>query len=66
MTRKEAEAAIAEHLKEIQKISAEYAGGGYLNLHCDNEMMFFNNRYWKEEKKTPLDYSHFFKEVNND
>ena len=71
MERKEAEARIAELLREIRGVVEEYGGtSGYLSLtlfpRWDGGRLAagFNNRYWPggEDEGRPLNYAEFEEE----
>ena len=57
MTREEAEHRIAEKLKEIKQIAEEYGTTDkYLALCIYDDVISFNNRYWKPDNHKILDY----------
>ena len=65
MTRKEAESRIAELLKRIHEIHKQYnPNAGYLALSILHDstgngadsLITFNNLYWDDDEKYPIDY----------
>ena len=57
LTNKEVSALIVEHLKEIRDLYYKaYPDGDYLNVVLYKDSMRFNNRYYDEDKKYPIDY----------
>ena len=63
MTREECEKRILEKLKEIKEIYEEYnPNADYLSLFVRKDFLQFNNVYWAEDSKHPLNGYDYLKE----
>ena len=63
MTKKECEKRILEKLKEIKAIHEAYnPNANFLSILVTEDFLQFNNVYWAEDSKYPLNGSEFLKE----
>lgn len=58
MTRREAEAAITEKVREIIEIYKKYnPNGSYLAISIINDFIYINNEYWEIDANKPINIS---------
>lgn len=60
MRRQECEKLICDKLEEIREISQEYnPGTDYIAAAIYNDSVSFNNKYWEEDEKYPLEKTRY-------